>query len=98
MSTAWAPGATILAISARCRFIASVLQVGRRLQRLWQALRARPQARTDPGSGLLGPRPTPVLHHGGPGRKRASQGSGQEAARDLAVGAGAGPPDQIGRA
>ena len=27
--TAWAPGATALAISARCRFIASVLQKGR---------------------------------------------------------------------
>src|SRR5215211_4111702 len=27
-STAWAPGATSVAISARCRFMASVLQVG----------------------------------------------------------------------
>jgi hypothetical protein len=26
---AWAAGATVAAISARCRFIASVLQVGR---------------------------------------------------------------------
>ena len=28
----------------------------------------------DPGSGLLGPCPAPVLRHGGSGRERASQG------------------------
>ena len=45
-------------------------------------------------SGLLGPRPTPVLRHGRSGRERASQGSGQEAGSDLAAGAGSGPPDR----
>jgi transposase len=53
-----------------------------------------PDAWPDPGSGLLGPRPSPVLRHGGLGRERASQGSGQEAASDLAPGAGRGPPDR----
>jgi transposase len=37
---------------------------GRRLQRLRQALRARPLAWPHLRSGLLGPRPAPVLRHG----------------------------------
>ena len=67
---------------------------GRRLQWLWQALRARPYAWADLRSGLLGPRPTPVLRHGRSGRERPSQSSGQKAGSDLAPGAGSGPPDR----
>jgi transposase len=43
------------------------------------SLRARPQARSDPGSCVLGPRPA-ALRDGGSGRECASQGSRQEAA------------------
>src|SRR5450830_1904463 len=67
---------------------------GRRLQRLWQALRARPLAWPHFRSGLLGPRPTPVLHHGRSGRERPPQSSGQEVGSNLAPGAGGGPPDR----
>ncbi len=67
---------------------------GRRLWRLWQALRARPHAWPDPGSRLLGPRPAAILRDGGSGRERPSQGSRQAAGRDLATGAGSSAPDR----
>ena len=40
----------------------------------------------DPGSGLLGPRPPPVLHHGGCGRECPSQGTRRTPGTDLAAG------------
>lgn len=59
----------------------------RRLWRLWQALRGRPQCGSNPGSRLLGPRSAAVLRAGRPGRERAPQGARQqEAGGDLAPG------------
>ena len=56
---------------------------GRRLERLWHSLRAGPYGWPDLGSGLLGPRPTPVLLHGRSGGERASQSPGQEAGTNI---------------
>ena len=58
----------------------------RRLWRIQQAVRAGSQAGADPGGGLLGPCPPPVLHHGGCDRECPSQGARQNPGTDLATG------------
>ena len=50
----------------------------RRLRRLQPAVSARPKAGADPGGGVLGPRPAPVLRHGRHRGERAPQGVRQK--------------------
>ena len=64
---------------------------GRRLWRIQQAVRGRPQAGPADRGGVLGPCPAAVLRHGRCRRQCPAQGAGQNDQRDLAAGAGGGP-------
>jgi len=64
---------------------------GRRLRRIQQAVRGRPQAGPDRRGGVLGPCPATLLPDGRSRCHRPAQGAGQNTGGDLASGAGGGP-------